>query len=239
MKVFAYIGSNKGEDSNALMIAKYLLDKIEKHSGSSVVSYIYHGQNAKIKECTGCCNCFANHKCLLDEIDDMGHIKHELIDSDLIIIGSPVYFHHVSASMKKFIDRTSYWTHILKLAGKIGISISTSSTNGNEYVDFYLDKFFVYQGMHTIKPLSFCMDLITHEQIDSILNEVSKEVVKCYENLYTIEPTKTQENIFNTFKNMYVELGHKTQESRYWHENKLIQFETFKQFRNHVLNHKK
>lgn len=235
MKVFIFIGSLRGENSSTLKSARTLLNYLEQNSDCDVVSYVYHAQNVNIQDCTGCCNCFLKGKCPLDDTDDMKSIKKEIIDSDIFIIGSPVYFHHVSSTTKKIIDRLSYWGHLFKLTGKIGLSISTSSNNGNEYVDYYLEKLLIYLGAHPVNPLSLLVDLMSLDEIDYAVKEVGKEVIKHYKDLKDIAPPRMQENVFHTYRGLYSQLGNETYESKYWHKNELIKFDTFKRFRNYIL----
>lgn len=100
--------------------------------------YIYTPNELKINDCIGCSKCFFEGKCFI--LDDMSIVKNKLIDSDLIIFASPVYVHQITGCFKTFIDRIGYWTHTLKLTGKIGVSVALSDNNGNEFVIEYISK---------------------------------------------------------------------------------------------------
>ena len=65
----------------------------------------------QINYCCGCYACKKNGVCIIK--DDMQEILQKLIDSDVIVLASPVYFYSVSAQLKTLIDRTvSRWTEI-------------------------------------------------------------------------------------------------------------------------------
>jgi len=57
----------------------------------------------KINGCQGCYYCYDNNRCSIK--DDMQEIHHEIQQSDLIILVSPMYWWGVTGLMKTFIDR--------------------------------------------------------------------------------------------------------------------------------------
>ncbi len=66
----------------------------------------------KIAPCSGCYFC-KNHggRCALN--DEMGDILQKIIDCDVLVLSSPVYFYSISAQLKAVIDRTvARWTEI-------------------------------------------------------------------------------------------------------------------------------
>ncbi len=57
-----------------------------------------------INYCTGCCTCINKPgRCV--QSDDMNEILKKLLDSDVIVLASPVYFRSFNGQMKTFIDR--------------------------------------------------------------------------------------------------------------------------------------
>jgi len=87
---------------------------------------LIHLVDYKILPCDGCSTCWNTKKCPID--DDLEDIIRELINSDVIVIGSPVYYGTVSAQMKAFIDRSGELLgsrgHPLK--GKVGGALSVA-----------------------------------------------------------------------------------------------------------------
>lgn len=62
--------------------------------------------------CRACYYC-RNHggKCIID--DDMAEIMQKIIDCDVLVLASPVYFYSIDAQLKAVIDRTvARWTEV-------------------------------------------------------------------------------------------------------------------------------
>lgn len=61
-------------------------------------------QDKNIKYCTACESCARNGgKCIHN--DDMAEILEDMINSDVILLASPVYFYSISGQLKTLIDR--------------------------------------------------------------------------------------------------------------------------------------
>ena len=61
-------------------------------------------RDCKINYCTGCGVCNSAHKCV--QKDDMAEILAKMIDADVIVFATPVYFYTMDAQLKTLIDRT-------------------------------------------------------------------------------------------------------------------------------------
>lgn len=66
----------------------------------------------KIACCTGCYYCQkSGGVCAIK--DDMAEVLQKIIDADVIVLASPVYFYSIDAQLKAVIDRTvSRWTEV-------------------------------------------------------------------------------------------------------------------------------
>ena len=58
----------------------------------------------KIGYCIGCGVCNTTHKCV--QKDEMAEILDKMVDADVIVLATPVYFYTMDAQMKTLIDRT-------------------------------------------------------------------------------------------------------------------------------------
>lgn len=66
----------------------------------------------KIHYCTGCGACY-NRGNGCSQKDDMENMLNKMIDADVIVMATPVYFYTMNGQMKTFIDRTcSRYTEI-------------------------------------------------------------------------------------------------------------------------------
>ncbi len=62
-------------------------------------------KNKKINYCTGCGTCFNRGK-RCPQKDDMVEILQKMVEADVIVMATPVYFYTMNAQMKTLIDRT-------------------------------------------------------------------------------------------------------------------------------------
>ena len=57
-----------------------------------------------IHYCTGCGMCNATHRCV--QQDDMAPLLDKMIQADVIVLSTPVYFYSMDGQLKTLIDRT-------------------------------------------------------------------------------------------------------------------------------------
>lgn len=121
MKIIAICGSPRA--GNTEFVLKRILTQAEK-SGASVELVLL--RNKRIEFCNGCLTCDSTGLCNIR--DDMQMIYSKLESADLIIFGSPNYFHNVSGTLKNFIDRMHPFYKDLKLKNKkiVGVIVGSS-----------------------------------------------------------------------------------------------------------------
>lgn len=61
-------------------------------------------RDKKINYCMGCGVCNNTHKCVQN--DDMAEVLDKMLDADVIVLATPVYFYAMDAQLKTLIDRT-------------------------------------------------------------------------------------------------------------------------------------
>jgi multimeric flavodoxin WrbA/putative sterol carrier protein len=106
----------------------------------------------EIEYCTGCGHCMEKGKCWI--VDDHADIVDRLLAADGIILGSPVYFHHVTAQMKAFIDRCLALGHKPRGTWKPGIAVSVSAGLGETQVAEYLSAWLRPYGAFAVGQLT-------------------------------------------------------------------------------------
>ena len=105
-----------------------------------------------IEYCTGCGHCMEKGRCWIP--DDHAKIADKLLAADGIILASPVYFFHVTAQMKTFIDRSLALGHKPRTSWKPGLSVSVSAGLGESDVAEYLGQM--------LRPFgAFCVGSLT------------------------------------------------------------------------------
>jgi multimeric flavodoxin WrbA len=125
MKVLGISGSPR-KGNTEWMLTK-LLEFLDQDNHITELVLI---RKMSIKNCTGCLACEAGGKerkglCTIN--DDMQLIYPKMLEADVIVLGSPVYFDMISGLLKNFMDRTCpIWT---KLGGKrlVGIAVAEES----------------------------------------------------------------------------------------------------------------
>ena len=61
-------------------------------------------RDRKVNYCTGCGVCNTTHQCV--QRDDMAEILDKMVQADVIVLATPVYFYTMDGQMKTLIDRT-------------------------------------------------------------------------------------------------------------------------------------
>lgn len=106
-KVLAFNGSPRPSGNTAHLL-KAFLSGVEENS---VLPELYHPHKLNLKECTGCLRCNVLKRCSLRE-DDWEKISSKIVEADVLVFGSPIYFHHVPSSLKKMLDRFRSLVHV-------------------------------------------------------------------------------------------------------------------------------
>ena len=98
----------------------------------------------RIAHCRACWGCRELGRCTIS--DDMTEkITPLLLESDAIVLGSPVFFNNVTADMKAFMDRT--WSLRGKLRDKIGGAVVVGRRYGAENAITAMNGFFLKHDM--------------------------------------------------------------------------------------------
>jgi len=125
-KIFAFVGSSRGDKSNTFQAVKMLVEYLINLDGE-IQAEIFTADKLEINFCRACLACSKNGKCLFDDQDDMGLLKEKMRAADLVIFASPNYVRNVSGQMKTFLDRLYSWYHTLELSGKAGLAVMASA----------------------------------------------------------------------------------------------------------------
>ena len=105
MKVVAFNGSPRKE-GNTYQSLQVVLEELKKEG---IETEIVQVGGKIIHGCTACYKCFENKdkECSIKD-DDLNNYLKKMIESDGIIIGSPVYFSNVTSEVKAFMDRAGF-----------------------------------------------------------------------------------------------------------------------------------
>ncbi len=93
-------GSPRKGGNSDLLCDEFMRGAIE--SGNKVTKI--NIADKKIAPCRACYACKGTGKCAIK--DDMSDILQAMIDADVLVLASPVYFYSIDAQLKALIDRT-------------------------------------------------------------------------------------------------------------------------------------
>ncbi len=100
MKVLGIFGSPRRGGNTELLLEEFLKGA-EREGG--IVDRLYLADYA-ITPCKECHGCDQTGKCVI--LDDMERIYPKLLESDVIVLASPIFFYGVTAWAKALIDRS-------------------------------------------------------------------------------------------------------------------------------------
>ena len=100
MKNVLIISSSPRKISNSDMLCREF-EKGAKEAGHHV-DYV-RLSDEKIGYCIGCYSCHKTGKCFQN--DSMTELREKIMNADVIVFATPVYFYTMSAQLKTFIDR--------------------------------------------------------------------------------------------------------------------------------------
>lgn len=91
----------------------------------------------KINYCTGCGSCFQGKIC--PQKDDMADILNKMVNADVLVMATPVYFYTMCGQMKTLIDRTC--SRYSEIKNKDFYFIVTAAVNNKSALERTLEGF--------------------------------------------------------------------------------------------------
>lgn len=99
MKIMILEGSPNKKGSSNLLATEFI--RGAKEAGHLV--QIVDAAHAEIHPCTGCIYCGYEGPCVQN--DDMNRIREMILDADMLVFVTPLYYYGMSAQLKTLIDR--------------------------------------------------------------------------------------------------------------------------------------
>ena len=112
MKKFLGIMGSPRKHGNTHAMVESVLAGAKAHGATTEIVFL---GDLTIKECNGCHVCWTGKACTKN--DDMQKLYAKIMDSDVIVFGTPVYWYGTTALMKAFIDRFVYFNCELNRGG--------------------------------------------------------------------------------------------------------------------------
>lgn len=139
MKILGIEGSPRKDGNTEKLVRRILAGAEEAGCRTDFVKL----SELSINYCRGCGSCRANGECVMK--DDMDQVMDGIQQSDVIILGSPIYVWQVSGTTKVFMDRLCRLltpTYESRLNGKK--TIAFAYTQGNPDAELF-KPYFEYQ----------------------------------------------------------------------------------------------
>ena len=98
--ILAINGSPRPTGNTSFLLSSFLagaaknnvqIDQIDSH-------------HINLKYCNGCLRCNLIKRCSISD-DEWAELSKKILDSDVLVFASPVYFHHLTSPVKKILDR--------------------------------------------------------------------------------------------------------------------------------------
>ncbi len=106
-KVLAFNGSIRKTGNTSHLLSHFMEGCLEATDQIEEIS----AHEINLDYCTGCLRCNIIKKCSVRG-DDWQDISEKILDADILVFASPIYFHHVSGQLKKLIDRFRSFVHV-------------------------------------------------------------------------------------------------------------------------------
>jgi len=147
-----------------------------------------------ITPCKACHGCDQTGECVIE--DDMQKIYPKLLEADIIILASPIFFYGISAWAKALVDRCqAFWSmkYLVKRPSfgkegkkRKGFFISVGATKGQRVFDgailtakYFLDTFNAeYGGELVFKGIDAKGDILKHPEALQQAFEAGKKLVR-------------------------------------------------------------
>jgi len=176
MNILAINGSGKplGNNYNLLNIC---LESLSKNDNTTEIIQL---SDLQIQSCKSCYSCKSNsNQCIIE--DDMTLISRKVLESDLLIISSPIYMWQISGLTKLFMERLYPLFHFDRpsdLKGKKLILFFTQATADKKMFEAYFEHVkasMVFLGFNVIDVvvMSGVRNIDDYKNHPDILSQIS------------------------------------------------------------------
>ena len=106
-KVLILSGSPRKDGNSDMLCNEFMRGAVENGNDVEKIRV----SEKKSGYCTACYACRGTGVCAIK--DDMAEVMQKIIDADVLVLASPVYFYSIDAQLKALIDRTvCRWTEV-------------------------------------------------------------------------------------------------------------------------------
>lgn len=106
-KILAFNGSPRPTGNTSYLLEAFL-ERAGRHTKELEV---IHPHEINLEHCHGCLRCNVLRRCSISG-DDWESISRKIIDTDVLVFASPIYFHHLPGPLKILLDRFRSFNHV-------------------------------------------------------------------------------------------------------------------------------
>ena len=106
-KILAFNGSPRPHGNTAHLLEQF----IKGANRNEVNPEVIHPEKLNLAYCSGCLRCNLLGRCSISG-DDWEALSAKILDADVLVFATPVYFHHLPAPLKMIIDRFRSFNHV-------------------------------------------------------------------------------------------------------------------------------
>jgi len=107
MNIIAFNGSPRRRGNTSRLLHELL--RGAQNAGARTEEII--AEELNLKYCKGCLRCNRLQRCSIPD-DDWPALSQKISAANVVVFASPVYFHHLTASLKKVLDRFRSFIHV-------------------------------------------------------------------------------------------------------------------------------
>lgn len=134
MLALGLLGSPRKKGNTAFLLSAFM-EKLEERGAKTHSIYV---PGKDIRPCIGCGFCEKHGYCVTRDDDMAGEIYSLLIEADIVVAATPIYFYNATAQIKALIDRSqALWSRRYKLGladpqktSRTGLLLSVGATKG-------------------------------------------------------------------------------------------------------------
>ena len=106
-KVLVLDGSMRNNGNTSILVENFLKG-VEKNTNQ--IDRVL-AKDLNLEYCNGCLRCNLIKRCSISG-DDWPDLSQKILEADVLVFASPIYFHYVTAALKKIIDRFRSFVHV-------------------------------------------------------------------------------------------------------------------------------
>lgn len=106
-KILAFNGSARKFGNTSYLLNSFINGVVDSNGKTEIIE----AHKTNLEYCNGCLRCNLIKRCSIRD-DEWNDLSAKILDSDVLVFATPIYFHHVSAQLKKIIDRFRSFVHV-------------------------------------------------------------------------------------------------------------------------------